>query len=259
MTDPPLVIKAPLTPADMDAWLKPALDNLRQRQPAFNVFVLTGAGISRESGLATFRDAGGLWERYPLEQVATPAAYRKDPALVHEFYNLRRRDVLNAEPNAAHRALCKLKQTLGERFTLVTQNVDDLHERAGTQDVIHMHGEIRKIRCTGHEHVFCRDEDTDCQTRCPECGSAVRPHIVWFGEIPFEMERIEHALNRAEVFCAIGTSGNVYPAAGFVEEARQLGALRIEVNMEESGGPFDIRLIGPATVQVPRLVELLTG
>lgn len=248
-----------MTPDDTNAVLSAALKSLRQRKATFEVFILTGAGISRESGLATFRDAGGIWDQYPLEQVATPEAYQRDPALVHEFYNLRRRDVLDAEPNEAHFALRDLQRVFGHRLTLVTQNVDDLHERAGTQNVIHMHGELRKMRCVGDGHVFAHDRDADCGSTCPECGTPIRPHIVWFGEFPFEMDRIEQALAEADVFCAIGTSGTVYPAAGFVEEARRNNTLCVEVNMAESGGPFDVRLIGPATVQVPRLVEALIG
>jgi len=238
--------------------LRLLLAEVRRERPAFRVFVLTGAGISRESGLATFRDAGGLWERYPIEEVATPEAYQRNPALVHKFYNLRRRDALAAEPNAAHRALHELGRALGERLTLVTQNVDDLHERAGSIDVVHMHGELRKLRCVGSGHVTEWARDADCDTRCPHCNSAVRPHIVWFGEIPMEMSRIERALDEADVFCAIGTSGTVYPAAGFISDFKRCGGVAIEVNPEPTGGPFDVRLVGPASTQVPLLVQELT-
>jgi NAD-dependent deacetylase len=241
----------------MLALLRSALAELARERSGLRVVVLTGAGISKESGLATFRDAGGLWERFPLEEVATPQAYQRKPALVHEFYNLRRQDVLRAQPNAAHVALRDLEQHLGDRLTLVTQNVDDLHERAGSQNLVHMHGEVRKLRCLGAGHILEWDGDADGSTRCPQCGSAVRPHIVWFGEIPLELDRIDEALSQADVFCAIGTSGTVYPAAGFVREVKQHGGLCIEVNLEEAGGPFDVRLIGPATVQVPILVNEL--
>lgn len=237
--------------------IQSALQALRAAHPEYKVFILTGAGISRESGIATFRDSGGLWDRHPLEEVATPQAYQRDPALVHQFYNQRRRDVREAEPNAAHRALAELQASLGERLVLVTQNVDDLHERAGSTNVIHMHGEVRKLRCVDAGHVFAWDVDANCQTRCPECQCPARPHIVWFGEVPLEMERITHSLAEADVFCAIGTSGTVYPAAGFVQQAKYCETLCIEVNVETSGGPFDVRLIGPATVQVPQLVQEL--
>lgn len=241
------------------ALLQSALAEVARREPGFRVFVLTGAGVSRESGIATFRDAGGLWERYPIEQVATPQGYRRNPALVHEFYSLRRQETIAVQPNAAHEALCRLEAHLGERLTLVTQNIDDLHERAGSRRLIHMHGEVRKLRCVGAGHVFDWSEDAYCGTQCPECYASVRPHVVWFGEMPLEMDRIRGALAEAEVFCAIGTSGKVYPAAGFVSEANSHGALCIEVNPQETGGPFDLRLVGPATEQVPLLVDALTG
>lgn len=239
--------------------LRSTLADVARQRPNFRVFILTGAGISRESGIATFRDAGGLWERYPIEQVATPQAYRRNPALVHEFYNLRRRGAIEALPNAAHEALRRLEDRLGERLTLVTQNVDDLHERAGSRRLIHMHGEVRKLRCVDAGHVFDWSDDADCETQCPECYASVRPHIVWFGEMPLHMDRIGQALEETDVFCAVGTSGTVYPAAGFVSEAKAHGALCIEVNPEATGGPFDLRLVGPATEQVPLLVDALAG
>lgn len=237
--------------------LRRMLGEVARSVPEFHIVVLTGAGISRESGLPTFRDAGGLWDRYPLEEVATPGAYQRNPELVHEFYNLRRREVLKAQPNAGYIALRDLEGYFRDRMALVTQNIDDLHERAGSDKVIHMHGEARKLRCVGAGHVFEWNDDANCETQCPECGSAVRPHVVWFGEIPLEMPRIERALAETDVFCAIGTSGTVYPAAGFVSEVKEHGGLCIEVNLEESDGPFDVRLMGPATVQVPLLVSEL--
>jgi len=221
------------------------------------ITALTGAGVSAESGVPTFRDSGGLWENHSLEDVATPEGFQRDPDLVQRFYNERRRKLRAVEPNAAHRALAELESRLGERFTLITQNIDDLHERAGSRRVLHMHGEIRKARCGRCEAAFAWTEDITAADRCARCGGGLRPHVVWFGEMPFLMEReIPRALE-AEVFVSIGTSGTVYPAAGFVQEARAHGALTVEVNLEPSlnARRFDLALIGKATERVPELVR----
>ena len=191
--------------------------------PEDRVFVLTGAGVSAESGLKTFRDQGGLWEGSRVEDVATPEAWEEDAARVWRFYSERRKGARQAEPNAAHKALAELEQQLGDRFFLCTQNVDDLHERAGSRRVVHMHGELFLSRCEGNcgRAPFADDalyETEEAIARCA-CGGRIRPHIVWFGEIPLEMERIEREIGRATVMLVVGTSGAVYPAANFVRWA----------------------------------------
>jgi NAD-dependent deacetylase len=226
--------------------------------------VLTGAGISAESGLRTFRDAGGLWENHRVEQVATPEAFAADPDLVHRFYNERRRQLLGVEPNAAHRALARLEAALGDHLLLVTQNIDDLHERAGSRATVHMHGELLRIRCGACEAVLEYDGESSPSEPCPGCGTAgmLRPHVVWFGELPLGLNRIFAALESCDLFAAIGTSGNVYPAAGFVEVAREAGARTVEINLEPSevNAHFDDVRIGAAGREVPRWVdELLAG
>ncbi|HWA43763.1 MAG TPA: Sir2 family NAD+-dependent deacetylase [Hypericibacter adhaerens] len=230
-----------------------------------NIVILTGAGISKESGLETFRDADGIWSRVRVEDVATPEGFARDPVLVHSFYNARRRQLLANEvaPNPAHRALARLERAwegAGE-FLLVTQNIDDLHERAGSGAVIHMHGEMLKARCLACDCVLPWREDLSVETRCPACGAAggLRPHVVWFGEMPLEMDRIFEALGRAALFLSIGTSGNVYPASGFVELARAAGAHTVELNLEPSEGAdfFAEALHGPASEVVPFYVERL--
>jgi NAD-dependent deacetylase len=227
-----------------------------------NIFVLTGAGVSAESGLGTFRDAKGLWARFNPYELATPEAFARDPEKVHAFYNMRRADLLEAAPNAAHEALARLGPALAERggaLTLVTQNVDDLHERAGAADVIHMHGELLKARCLACDGVAAWREALATTTPCPGCGAAggMRPHVVWFGEFPLFMEQIEGALAAADLFVAIGTSGAVYPAAGFVELARARGAKTLELNLEPSDGArlFDEGRYGPASQVVPAWAE----
>ena len=199
-------------------------------EPEDRVFVLTGAGVSAESGLRTFRDQGGLWEGCRIEDVATPEAWQKDAARVWSFYSLRRRDARGAEPNPAHRALAALEAQLGDRFFLCTQNVDNLHERAGSRRLVHMHGELFASRCEFHPAAsgagalgctsppFADEklyESAEAIARCA-CGGRIRPHIVWFGEIPFEMERIQREIDRSTVMLVVGTSGAVYPAANFV-------------------------------------------
>lgn len=211
---------------------------------------MTGAGISAESGLRTFRAADGLWEDHRIEDVATPEGFARDPALVHRFYNERRRGLSRAKPNAAHIALAEFEARRGGDFLLITQNIDDLHERAGSRNIVHMHGELLKMRCQNCGGVFAVREDLSAESVC-ECGAAggLRPDIVWFGEMPYEMERICAALARCELFVSIGTSGNVYPAAGFVQQARAAGAECVELNLEPSAGGafFDRAVYGPAT------------
>ena len=228
-----------------------------------SIVVLTGAGVSAESGLATFRDSGGLWEQHRVEDVATPEAFRRNPALVHKFYNLRRAQLGTVEPNAAHRALARLEQAWPGGVLLVTQNVDDLHDRAGSRNLIHMHGELGKTRCDRCLAVHAWPGDAGTETVCPACGRAggMRPHIVWFGEMPLEMDRIHEALERCGLFVAVGTSGHVYPAAGFVEYA-PAGAHTLELNLEPSAvsSSFREHRQGPATRLVPEWVEeLLAG
>ncbi len=219
------------------------------------IVVLTGAGISAESGLRTFRAADGLWEDHRIEDVATPEGYRRDPALVHRFYNARRKAAAEAEPNAAHRALADLATR--HELTLVTQNVDDLHERGGSADVIHMHGALNSALCANCGHRWPSPAKTSTGSLCPNCAkAAVRPDIVWFGEIPYHMDDIWSALETAEVFAAIGTSGSVYPAAGFGQHARRSGAECVELNLDRSAVSRDFhrQLIGPATQIVPEWV-----
>jgi NAD-dependent deacetylase len=225
-----------------------------------SIVILTGAGISQESGLDTFRDKGGLWERVRIEDVATPEAFARDPARVHDFYNMRRRNLLagNVQSNAAHRALAEFDRSWPGEFLLVTQNIDDLHERAGSERLVHMHGEMLKIRCASCGAVRANRADIDRATLCAECGRAggMRPHVVWFGEMPFEIERIDDALAACDLFVSIGTSGNVYPAAGFVAAARRAGAHTVELNLEpsEGAGIFRERHYGKASEIVPAYV-----
>ena len=222
------------------------------------IVVLTGAGISAESGLRTFRAEDGLWEDHRIEDVATPEAFVRDPALVHRFYNARRTAAAQAQPNAAHRALADLAKR--HDLTLVTQNVDDLHERGGSSDVIHMHGELTSALCAACGHRWPSPADTDTTMLCPACGTAAaRPDIVWFGEMPYHMEQIWAAIEQADIFAAIGTSGQVYPAAGFGQHARRSGAHCVELNLDRSAVSRDFHehLIGPATQIVPEWVARL--
>ena len=228
------------------------------------IVILTGAGISAESGIATFRDKDGLWAKHDISEVATPEAYARNPAKVQGFYNQRRRDVVNAKPNAAHVALARLEHELPQRapaaeVLVVTQNVDPLHERAGTKNLIHMHGELLSAWCTacGRKHRW--EQDLSVGAECPECTRTgrLRPDIVWFGEMPYHMDAIGAALDKADLFVSVGTSGNVYPAAGFAAEARAAGAHTVELNLEPSEGAslFHERYHGPASVIVPAFVE----
>lgn len=201
------------------------------------IVVLTGAGVSAESGIKTFRDNNGLWENHRVEDVCTPEAFARDPQLVQQFYNARRRQlVAEAAPNAAHLALAEFERGFAGEFTLITQNVDDLHERAGSRNLLHMHGELLKARCSHTQKVMPWQTDISPATPCPCCGKTglLRPHIVWFGEIPLFMAAIEDALRRCDLFVSIGTSSQVYPAAGFVQMAHAYGAHTVELNLEPS-------------------------
>ena len=220
------------------------------------IVVLSGAGLSAESGLGTFRDVGGLWTKYDLNEVATPEGFAADPAKVHAFYNARRANMRGAEPNAAHRALAALSRRPG--VTLVTQNVDDLLERAGATGVVHMHGELSRALCHACGHRWDAPDVMDPADPCPSCARpATRPDVVWFGEMPYRMDEIGEALTACDLFVSIGTSGTVHPAAGFAEEAAMQGAETLEINLEPSGGRFDRTITGPATETVPRWVASL--
>jgi NAD-dependent deacetylase len=223
-----------------------------------NIVVLTGAGISAESGLRTFRADDGLWEEHPVEDVATPQGFRRDPDLVQRFYDERRVNILAAQPNAAHEALARLDAEWQSELLIVTQNIDDLHERAGAKRVLHMHGEGLSAWCTACDARHPWEGTLLDGPPCPACGvAALRPDIVWFGEMPYEMDRIFAALSRAGLFVSIGTSGAVYPAAGFVQQAMSHGARTLELNLERSQGSawFDETRLGPAGELVPDWVE----
>ena len=227
-----------------------------------NIVVLTGAGISAESGLATFRGPGGLWEGHRVEDVCTPEALAADPELVHRFYDARRAALAAVEPNAAHRALARLDAAWPGELLVVTQNVDDLHERAGLRRLHHIHGQLNSALCANCWERRNWSGDLPPGTICPACNApALRPDIVFFGEIPYGMEEIEAALARADLFVSIGTSGAVYPAAGFVQIARYHGADTLELNLEPSAGSdwFADRRYGPATELVPDWADGLIG
>jgi NAD-dependent deacetylase len=227
------------------------------------IVILTGAGVSAESGLATFRGPDGLWEGHRVEDVATPEAFRRDPALVHQFYDARRARLGTVEPNAAHTALARLDASWPGELLLVTQNVDDLHERAGSKRLIHMHGELAKGWCLACDDRFRWQEPMGEGASCPGCGAQgqVRPDIVWFGEMPYEMECIEDSIRGCDLFVSIGTSGAVYPAAGFVQTAHYCGARTLELNLEPSAGSlfFDESRVGSAGKLVPQWVDELLG
>jgi len=225
------------------------------------IVILTGAGISAESGLGTFRDEGGLWAQHRIEDVATPEGFARDPALVQEFYNMRRIQAAEARPNAAHAALAELQRTFPGEVVIVTQNVDDLHEKAGATGVLHMHGQLDQALCAACGHRWRAPMRMAKGEPCPACQKpTARPDIVWFGEMPYYMDQIFDHLMNADIFAAIGTSGQVYPAAGFVQEASAAGARTIELNLAPSAvvSQFDDTRFGPATRTVPAWVaELL--
>lgn len=230
------------------------------------IVILTGAGISAESGIRTFRAADGLWEDHRIEDVASPEGFDRDPGMVHRFYNERRRQLLSDEvqPNAAHKALARLERELPGEVVVVTQNIDDLHERAGSEHVIHMHGELLSAWCLACDERSETRVDVDGDSDCPKCGvgGQMRPDIVWFGEIPYDMESIQRELDGCEIFASIGTSGMVYPAAGFVAYAVGQGAHTVELNLEVTRGYtiFHEFREGPATEVVPKWVDdVLSG
>ena len=229
-----------------------------------SIVVLTGAGISAESGIRTFRDSDGLWEDHPIEDVATPEGFLRNPSLVYKFYNARRKQLLSEDigPNRAHKALADLEKCFGEKLLLVTQNVDNLHERAGSDYVLHMHGELLKMRCQVSNQVFESLESFNETTICDCCQMPknLRPHIVWFGELPFYISDIYRALEDCDLFLSIGTSGNVYPAAGFSQMAKQNGkSYNVEFNQEETSisNSFDKHIYGPAASTLPKFVSKL--
>ncbi|WP_368188255.1 NAD-dependent deacylase [Aestuariibius sp. HNIBRBA575] len=224
------------------------------------IVILTGAGISAESGLGTFRDEGGLWAQHRIEDVATPEGYARNPQLVVDFYNMRRAEAATAQPNAAHQAIAKLQADPRFDVMLVTQNVDGLHEAGGSDPVIHMHGALNSALCAACDHRWAAPLEMHVGQACPSCNQpAARPDIVWFGEMPYFMDEIYDALAAADHFVAIGTSGEVYPAAGFVQIANQSGAQTLELNLEPSSGvsAFDDARFGPATQEVPAWVDAL--
>jgi NAD-dependent deacetylase len=228
------------------------------------IVVLTGAGISAESGISTFRDPDGVWAKFKIEEVATPQAFQANPAKVYDFYNGRRRGLATVKPNAGHLALAQLERDLvsrGSEFLLVTQNVDNLHEAAGSTQLLHMHGQLAQAWCTACDGRTAWADDLSTKTACPQCRKAgqMRPDVVWFGEMPYEMERIYEALMACDLFVSIGTSGNVYPANGFVALANRAGAHTVELNLEPSEGVshFDAAVHGKASDIVPTFVSLV--
>jgi NAD-dependent deacetylase len=228
------------------------------------IVILTGAGISAESGISTFRDPDGVWAKYDLRDVATPEGFARNPKLVHDFYNKRRRDHRTVKPNAAHFALAKLEQEHKGIVTIVTQNVDALHEAAGSKNLIHMHGELLKAWCPACGDRCAWYDDLATDTVCPACKARgnLRPDVVWFGEMPYQMDVIAEHLEAADLFISIGTSGNVYPASGFVALASEAGAHTVELNLEPSEGAsyFAEASHGPATRIVPAYIDrLLNG
>jgi NAD-dependent deacetylase len=227
-----------------------------------NIVILTGAGISAESGLATFRGPDGLWEGHRVEDVCTPEALARNPALVHRFYDERRAKLREVQPNAAHQALAALDAQWPGELLIVTQNVDDLHERAGAKRLIHMHGELCSALCAACGKAHPWPDALPPGSICDGCeADRLRPDIVFFGEMPYEMNLIDEALRRADLFVSIGTSGAVYPAAGFVQTARHVGARTLELNLEPSAGSFyfEESRMGPASLMVPELVRELLG
>ena len=231
--------------------------------PYRNIVILTGAGISAESGIQTFRAQDGLWENHKIEDVATPEGFQRDPDLVQAFYNKRRKGLQSpdVEPNAAHKALGELEKRLDGKVTIITQNIDNLHERGGSDNVIHMHGELLKARCSESNQVIEHKDDilTGELCHCCQIPAQMRPHIVWFGEMPLRMGDIYSALEEADLFISIGTSGVVYPAAGFVHDAKMHGAHTIEINLEPSAveSEFVEKRYGKASIEVPKLVSEL--
>jgi len=226
-----------------------------------SIVVLTGAGISKESGLDTFRDADGIWSKVSIEDVATPEAFQRNPQRVQEFYNSRRMQLVNSNvtPNAAHIALAKLEREWHGIVTIVTQNIDNLHELGGSENLIHMHGELLKARCATCQITHSWQKNLSIKTTCPSCSerNTLRPHVVWFGEMPHEMDKIHRRVDECSLFISIGTSGNVYPAAGLVQQAISAGARAVELNLEPSEGAtfFSETRYGAATDIVPAFID----
>ncbi len=237
---------------------------MAMRRPVNSIVVLTGAGISAESGIDTFRASDGLWENHRVEDVATLEGFERNPQLVHHFYNARRRQLLSDDirPNPAHSELARLEHEFPGDVLIVTQNVDNLHERAGSGSLLHMHGELLKMRCSVSNLVFDIREDLsfDSECRCCRTPGNLRPDIVWFGEMPMHMPRIMNALQTCDLFLSIGTSGNVYPAAGFYQTAKSRGAYTVELNLDATQSQFDEHIYGAAASIVPEFVQnLLLG
>lgn len=230
-------------------------------EPIRSIVVLTGAGVSAESGIKTFRAADGLWEEHRIDDVATPEGFENDPHLVHNFYNALREKLLSdsVKPNRSHHALAEFEQAFQGSFLLITQNIDNLHERAGSKNVIHMHGELLQIRCRISQKVYIVHENTKPQDLCHCCNSTgnLRPNIVWFGEMPFQMNKINRSLENCDLFIAIGTSGNVYPASGFYQTAKIQRAHTVELNLEKTASRFDENYYGLASEIVPHYLESL--
>jgi NAD-dependent deacetylase len=226
------------------------------------IVILTGAGISAESGLGTFRDEGGLWSQHRIEDVATPEGFARDPGLVHRFYNARRVQAAAARPNPAHHALARLEAAYPGEVTIVTQNVDALHEAAGSRRVLHMHGTLAGALCAACGHRWAAPAEMQPSHPCPACAApATRPDVVWFGEMPYHMDQIWDLLRAADIFAAIGTSGQVYPAAAFVQDADRAGAHTVEINLEPSATVSDFAetRFGMASVEVPAWVTEILG
>ena len=244
-------------------WRRPQLSDMNgDMSPQSTIVILTGAGISAESGIATFRGPGGLWEGHRVEDVCTPDALARDPVLVHRFYDARRAALAAVVPNAAHQALALLDAAWPGDVLIVTQNVDDLHERAGARRLLHMHGELLSALCMACAGRQAWAGNLPPGGQCRACGAAaLRPDIVFFGEMPYQMDRIAALLARADLFVSIGTSGAVYPAAGFVQTARNFGAQTLELNLEPSAGSvfFSETRLGAASVLVPEWVVGLLG
>lgn len=240
---------------------KVVLESNTMKQPPSSIVVLTGAGISAESGISTFRAADGLWENHSIDDVATPEGFARNPELVQLFYNQRRAELLQntIAPNPAHIALARLEREFPGDVLLITQNVDNLHERAGSKNLLHMHGELLKMRCQETGLIFEASEPLcfDSLCRCCQTQGNLRPHIVWFGEMPFFMNQINKALEACDLFVAIGTSGNVYPASGFYQTAKIRRAHTVEINLEETGSSFDEHHYGRASLLVPEYVDTL--
>ncbi len=221
------------------------------------VIVLTGAGVSAESGIRTFRETGGLWENYNVEDVATPEGFYSNPDLVYEFYNVRRKQAKLSEPNRGHFAIAELEELFGNNFLLVTQNVDNLHEQAGSKNILHMHGELLKARCFECGTVIDWEGDLTSDDKCESCSGPMRPHVVWFNEMPLYMDEIISAVSDCDLFIAIGTSGVVYPAASFYQMASSKGAHTVELNLHPTGANFDTIIDGPSSRTVDMLLKEL--